>query len=129
MVSPAQERDAFWSHDGKRLFFASDRTGRYELYSQARQGDGWGPPVRLTDDGGIYCVLSPDGKSILFLHRERLATVPSGGGKTTDLVFTGPLAGREQRRRWEPDGGPDGRAVLLAVSSDSTGGQQIGRCP
>ena len=31
VVSPAQERDAVWSHDGKRLFFASNRTGQYEV--------------------------------------------------------------------------------------------------
>jgi Tol biopolymer transport system component len=128
VVSPAQERDAAWSQDGKRLFFASDRTGRYEVYSQTRQGDGWGRAVRLTDDGAIYDVLSPDGKSILFLHRERFATVPSGGGKTTDLVFTGPLAGRERETlvgTWSPDGG----AVLLAISPDSTGAQQIWSVP
>jgi Tol biopolymer transport system component len=128
VVSPAQERDGFWSPDGQRFFFASNRSGRYELYSQLRRGDGWGRPVRLTDDGGIYCVRSPDGKLILFLHHDRLAVVASGGGKTTDLVFRGPIAGRE-REALVGTWAPDGRAVLLVLSPDSTGGQQIWSLP
>jgi serine/threonine-protein kinase len=128
VVSPAQDRDGFWSHDGQRFFFASNRTGRYELYSQPRRGEGWGTPVQLTDDGGIYPGLSPDGKFILFAHHDRWAVVPSQGGKTTDLVFTGVLAGREREAliaTWSPDG----RAVLLAVPADSNGGQQIWSLP
>jgi serine/threonine-protein kinase len=56
-----------WSPDGRRLFFASDRTGTFDVYSQAADGataerlefagPGFQVPVGLTPDGARLLVL------------------------------------------------------------------------
>jgi Tol biopolymer transport system component len=128
VVSPAHDRDGNWFHDRRGLLFASDRSGRFELYVEPRLGNGWGTPTQLTNGGGIAPYFSPDGERILFLHGDRMATIPSRGGRTTDLVFSGPLAGREPEvvtATW----GEDSHHVLLAMDADSTGEQQVWSLP
>jgi TolB protein len=128
VISPAHDRDGNWYPDRRRLLFASDRSGRFELYAQARIGNGWGPPTQLTDSGGIAPYFSPDGQWILFLHGVRTGIIPSNGGRTADLVFSGPLAGREAAvisAAWAEDS----HHVLLAMDADSTGEQQVWSMP
>jgi Tol biopolymer transport system component len=128
VVSPAQDRDGSLTPDGRRLGFASDRTGRFEVYLQTREGDGWGKPIRLTDDGGIFPTVSRDGRSIVFAHGKRVALIPTEGGKTEDLVFSGPLAGREEEVLVF-DLGQDGRSGLAAFPADSTGVNEVWSVP
>jgi serine/threonine protein kinase len=52
-----------WSHDGKFLYFASDRTGRFELWRESVSG---GEPTQITHDGGFMARESPDGKWLYF---------------------------------------------------------------
>jgi TolB protein len=128
VVTPSQDRDGVWYPDGRRLLFASDRSGRYELYAQAREGNGWGAPRRLTESGGLTPYFSPDGTRILFQHAKQMAYMMSEGGPTTDVPLSGPLAGRARQvvtGAWAEDG----RHVLLVMDADSTGEQQIWSTP
>ena len=52
-----------WSADGGFLYFASDRTGRWEVWKQATSG---GQPVRVTQNGGYAARESRDGKWLYF---------------------------------------------------------------
>jgi TolB protein len=44
---PASDGSVWWSPDGKKLTFESDRTGDYEIYVMNADGSG---VTRLTDD-------------------------------------------------------------------------------
>jgi TolB protein len=127
VVSPAQDRDGSWFPDGRRFLFASNRSARFELYVQTHEGNGWGRPTQLSQDGGFGGIISPSGQRILFDHGDRVAFMPSSGGRTTDLVLTGPLTGRERQvitRAWAGDG-----RVLLAMEADTSGKQQAWSMP
>ena len=66
---PAQDRTPRWSPDGNRLVFASDRTGRHELYLITRENPDaeWGTPRQLTSDGAFNARWSLDGTEILYV--------------------------------------------------------------
>ena len=71
-----------WSADGKFLYFASDRTGRFEVWKASAGG---GQPTQITRNGGFMARESPDGKWLYFskdgggtLWRMRLPMDPSG---------------------------------------------------
>jgi eukaryotic-like serine/threonine-protein kinase len=52
-----------WSSDGKSLYFASDRTGRWEVWRQAAAG---GQAVQVTQNGGYASRESRDGRWLYF---------------------------------------------------------------
>jgi Tol biopolymer transport system component len=52
-----------WSANGAFLYFASDRTGRWEVWKQARSG---GQPVQVTRNGGYAARESPDGEWLYY---------------------------------------------------------------
>ena len=52
-----------WSSDGRFLYFASDRTGRWDVWKQAASG---GPPLQVTENGGYAARESRDGKWLYF---------------------------------------------------------------
>ncbi len=63
----AREKDAVWSHDGKRIAFLSDRTGEYEIY--IRNADGTGEAEKMTTHQNGYrhtLRWSPDDKKIAY---------------------------------------------------------------
>ncbi|MGD0267828.1 MAG: winged helix-turn-helix domain-containing protein [Candidatus Sulfotelmatobacter sp.] len=54
---------ASWSHDGRWLYFASNRTGKWQVWKRRVEG---GEPEQITKDGGFAAFESPDGKSIYY---------------------------------------------------------------
>lgn len=52
-----------WSHDGRYVYFASDRTGQYQLWKIPLDG---GSPVQLTRSGGFSPWESADGKFLYY---------------------------------------------------------------
>ncbi len=60
-----------WSRDGRSLYFASNYSGRWEIYKQALGG---GEPVPITHGGGMRAVESWDGRFV-YVHRGQ----PLGG--------------------------------------------------
>jgi len=65
------ELNPAWSPDGKWLAYLSDRTGEYELYLKAQDGEG--EEIRLTTDGDCYRygpVWSPDSKKLLYSDKK-----------------------------------------------------------
>jgi Tol biopolymer transport system component len=60
------EVNAEWSRDGRWIYYASDASGRSEIWKIPAAG---GSPVQLTKEGGMDPRESPDGKSIYFLER------------------------------------------------------------
>jgi len=52
-----------WSHDGKWIYFGSNRTGVHQVWKIPPEG---GTPVQVTKSGGIAANESPDGKSLYY---------------------------------------------------------------
>lgn len=66
-VHNASDIQPRWTADGSKIIFSSNRSGRYALYSMNSFGENI---IRLTDTvkNAYSPVLSPDGKSILYLY-------------------------------------------------------------
>jgi Tol biopolymer transport system component/DNA-binding winged helix-turn-helix (wHTH) protein len=73
-----------WSHDGKWIYFGSDRTGRFEIWRVPSQG---GAAEQITRQGGFLALESVDGKTIYY-------TKTSLDGP----LFSQPLAGGEEKQ-------------------------------
>jgi Tol biopolymer transport system component len=113
-----ENRFAAWSHDGATVFFASNRSGEWNIHSVPATG---GPARLLLDRPGVQFPLSaaPDG-TLLFAERAagnaaNLFTL-SPKGEVTPLVVSpfSKVAGQFS---------PDGR--LVAYASDDTGRDEI----
>ena len=57
------EQDAYWSHDGRTVYFASNRSGRREIWSIPAEG---GEQRQLTTEGGLLPAVAADGKTLLY---------------------------------------------------------------
>jgi len=73
-----------WSHDGKAIYFASDRTGSFQIWHKDLAT---GRETQLTHDGGLMSLESADGKTIYFskLSGGGIWAMPVSGG-TPHLV-------------------------------------------
>lgn len=78
-----------WSPDGKRIVFASDRTGNYEIWLMNAEGRG---QKRLTDHPSYdsHPAWSPDGRQIAFTSLRdgglRVWVMPAEGGEARPLT-------------------------------------------
>ena len=93
LQGPASEIEGQFSRDGKHFLYASNHSGRYEVYVEPwpRTGERW--PV--STDGGTDARWRPDGQEILYLSPDRrLMAVPvrtAGGfsaGRSVELFRT-----------------------------------------
>jgi serine/threonine-protein kinase len=88
---PGQERAPTWSPDGNSLVFGLDKEGEDELWMISRAGPStaWGPPRRLTFDGGHNPRWSPDGQWIAYVTEGTLRLIRPEGGAPRILVQGG----------------------------------------
>lgn len=75
-----------FSHDGKKIYFASDRMGVWNVYSMPTAG---GPTTQITTRGGFTAVESPDGRYLYYAKgfaQSGLWRVPVEGGEETEVI-------------------------------------------
>jgi Tol biopolymer transport system component len=85
-ISGADNLSPSWSRDGKWLYFASKRGAEaFQIWKMPVQG---GTPVRLTKNGGISPVESPDGRSLYYSKYEHggVWRMPVQGGEETEKL-------------------------------------------
>ena len=75
-----------WSRDGRTIYFSANRTGRYEVWRIPQQG---GEEVQVSDIGGEYALLSPDGTTVYYRGPLR--------GAMSGELFARPVAGPPAR--------------------------------
>lgn len=126
------EVDPAWSPDGRQVAFASDRSGRYEVYVTPAAG---GPARRLTSEtgGATQPAWSPDGKKIAFVRFQpgALYVVPVAGGAAQRLSDD---QGDQSYPTWSTDGKQiafvrrtPGTSVkeIWVMNADGTGTRQV----
>ncbi len=78
-----------WSHSGQWIYFASNRTGTWQVWKVQRTG---GSPVQVTEAGGFSAIESPDGVYLYYAKHNQddpeIWRVPVAGGNETP-VFPG----------------------------------------
>jgi len=88
VVGDANNSVPSWSHDGKTLYFASDRTGQYEVWKLDLSS---GKQEQITKNSGFAPLESADGKTIYYAKTQfqnpGVWSVPAAGGDET-LVST-----------------------------------------
>jgi Tol biopolymer transport system component len=122
--STYDEHTPDYSPDGKRLAFASTRSGTEEIWIADRDGSN---PLQVTSMGGPQCSnpqWSPDGRTILFNSRR---------GGSANLYLLRPDTGRltqltdapsdEMEPRWSRDG------RWIYFGSNRTGSDEVWRMP
>jgi Tol biopolymer transport system component/DNA-binding winged helix-turn-helix (wHTH) protein len=75
-----------WSRDGRWIYFASDRSGGWEIWKIPTTG---GPAVQVTHRGGFAAFESLDGKVLYYakgLNVPGLWRMPSDGGEESELI-------------------------------------------
>jgi len=60
---PADDTLPSYSRDGKWIYFASNRTGRFEVWRMPSEK---GPASQITRDGGFEAQESPDGQTLFY---------------------------------------------------------------
>lgn len=92
---PASDVMPSWSHDGRWIYFSSDRSGKYDLWRVAADG---GEASQVTRFGGYRALQSPDGVSLYYTKfssggfQTGLFRMPAQGGDETQ-VLDGPVGG------------------------------------
>jgi len=113
------ETEPAFSPDGKRVAFASNRSGRFEIYVATR---GEIAPRRLTSHpgGATEPAWSPDGRAIAFIGYQPgfLYVVPAAGGKAHRLVADNANAS-------DPAWSPDGASLAFARRTPGTAVTEI----
>ena len=76
---------ASWSRDGRWLYFASNRSGEWQVWKRTVDG---GQPLQVTKNGGFAALESPDGKSIYYakFNESGIWQAPVNGGQETKVV-------------------------------------------
>jgi eukaryotic-like serine/threonine-protein kinase len=119
----ARDRTPYWSPDGRRILFASNRSGKYEAWTIRPDGSGLTQITNLPDQPVLYPFWAPDGKRIGFKY-------VSHGTAILDLLRPGSpprvLPPAEDGRifdgsAWSKDG-----AFLAGAMSEQPGGESSG---
>lgn len=84
---PADEIEPTWSRDGKWIYYASNRTGRWEVYRMPAAG---GASARITKDGGVSSHESVDRTWLYYAKSAESPTeiwkVPVSGGQEIKVL-------------------------------------------
>ncbi len=116
---PAHDVDPFWSPDGKRIAFLSDRAGYMQIFTMNPDGSDvfqvtrreadheFGGPDPWSPDGStlVFLEKTPDGKQILY-------TMQANGRNGIPLINE---PGNYSSVSWSPDGGHIAYIVLEPV--------------
>jgi Tol biopolymer transport system component/predicted Ser/Thr protein kinase len=83
----SNEHRPSWSRDGRWIYFASDRTGRFEVWRVPAEG---GRPRQVTTEGGFACFEAFDGRTLYYTKaqaaRQPVFARPTGGGPERRVV-------------------------------------------
>ena len=74
---PATDMQPTVSRDGRRIYFSSNRSGEYGIWTIGPEG---GEPVQVTSGNDRYALESLDGRTLYLSDRTSLWSIPVAGG-------------------------------------------------
>jgi serine/threonine protein kinase len=121
---PSEDVGAIWSHDGKRIVWASSRVADFDLFAKDVEGSGTDEELWVSKDVDLPMDVSPDGRYVAFVKgtgggvsNADLRILPlDDGAEPFDFVAT-------EFNEWAAQFSPDGRWV--AYQSDESGRPEI----
>jgi Tol biopolymer transport system component len=123
LATPAEERNAKLSPDGRWLAYVSNESGRFEIYVQPI--DGGGAKWLVSRGGAVQPQWSADGRQLYYLALDRRLMVVDARAEGAVFTPSSPVELMETRfTEWETSGGvsyavaPDGSRVLVSTSTD-----------
>ena len=117
---PSQDRNPWWTPDGKTIFFETNRDGNWQVYSMNSDGS---KPKRINKNKfeDKYFALSADGGRIVTMvvrnNRIGLVTMQSNGKKRKDI--TGFMEARRGLYYHFPRFSRDGKLLAFATNRDT----------
>ena len=126
LQSAANEWAAAFSRDGRWVAYASDESGRAEVYVRPFHGPGTRTQVSI--DGGTAPVWSRDGRELFFAKGDTLFAAPVTAGQTftsgaVRRLFSGPYNFEEVTVNY--DVAPDGAHFLVPRSRVDSAPRQL----
>ena len=127
-ASSFSERSASVSPDGKWLVFASDESGRDEIYVQPYPGPG--AKTTISNAGGKQPSWSRDGRELFYRQEDAMMVVPVGtdptGAGAPRRLFDFPRASYgDDPNRVQYDVAADGRFLAVRADERAGGGDEI----
>jgi len=115
------QRHGVWSPDGRWIAYASDESGRWEVYVE--QYPGPGVKTMVSTEGGFQPVWSRDGKELFYrcgdkMIAAQIETQPEFRVTRIEELFEGKYLCRVNRRDY--DVAPDGRFLMIQKPQAST---------
>ncbi len=103
-VPPGSSQSPFWSRDGRKIVFVSNRTKTWQVYVMNADGTGQRALTRPPGEG-LFPAWSPNGRRFVYVSRredaEQVAVMNADG--SGQHVLTGP-PGKNTVPVWSPDG-------------------------
>ena len=125
--SPSAHAMPTWSHDGRFVYFTSDRAGAQTIWRVPVAG---GPEEQVTHTGGGRCEEAADGQTLFFLRasgNSPLLAVSLAGGQERTVIDCVPRFGYALGRAgiYHEGCGGDPRAVPLLLRDTATGRDRL----
>jgi Tol biopolymer transport system component len=124
LVESYEQRTPQFSPDGKWFAYASNQTGRYELYVRAFEGSGG--TLTVSRNGGLYPRWRADGKELFYMSADNkimAAEIKSDGSQLsvgrTQALFNTRVPEGVSRQFY--DVLPDGQHFVLIAPEPSSG--------
>ena len=109
------DRSPIWTPDGKHLTFASNRTGKWNIYQKPVDGRGEAERLIKSENNQYPSSWSPDGKVLLFTERSDIWVLPLGGEPQPFL--------KTEFNEGRPMFSPDGQRI--AFTSNRSGRSEV----
>ena len=121
-----EDSHAVFSPDGARIAYASDESGRLEVYVQASSAEG--RRIQISTDGGTEPVWARNGKQLFFRQGRRVLAVdvtasPSLSFGRPRLLFSGSYTTHPVAANY--DVSPDGERFLMVKGPPAIGYDEI----
>jgi serine/threonine-protein kinase len=115
-TGPTEDLLPAWSVDGSRVYFSSDRSGNFDVYSQAADGSTDARLELAAPGAQMVGAATPDGKGVLLVENYRdLLLLKFGNPARLEALR------RTESNEWLGEVSPDGK--WIAYESDETSGR------